>query len=209
MIAEYLLSMNPSRSYLHPYLYEFNGNLNDMVSTIDGGSYSLDGSAKLNTYRDPHVMYNLVFGDFPTSQIVHMYPVDSYSKYIRTSSHKTTKRVYELYTPTEFVEKSSNYNEIVLAQPNVRRVGDELNEQLALPTILGIYCYDEFTLEDVMSAKNLNVGIVVVKTKSYDVKSEGRLTMMETISPTFGIRYLANIDYLFNVTSDDMISRRK
>lgn len=179
-----------------------------MASTVDGCSYSLDGSSKLDTYKDPKTTYNLIFGDFPISQVVHMYPVDSYSKYVRTSSTEATKRVYELYTPTEFVEKSGNYNEIVLSQRNMRRVDDEVNDNLELPTILGIYCYDEFTELDIESAKNLGVGIVLVKTMSYDIQTDNRLSMMDTLSPSFGVRYLANIDYLFSVHDDDMINRR-
>lgn len=180
-----------------------------MTSTVDGGSYSLDGSSKLDTYKDPKTNYNLILGDFPISQIVHMYPVDSYSKYVRTSSMEATKRVYELYTPTEFVEKSYNYNEIILSQRNIRRVDDEINDRLELPTILGIYCYDEITNMDIQSAKNLGVGIVVVKMMSYNIRGDQRLSMMDTLSPSFGVRYLANIDYLFNVSDDDMINRRK
>lgn len=175
---------------------------------VDGSSFSLDGSKKLNTYRDPHECYNLIYSDFPTEQVVHMYPVDSYSKYDRSYCTKATKRVYELYTPTEFVEKSSNYNEIVLAQKNQRRSDDEINEKLQNPTILGIYCYDELTENDIESAKNLGVGIVLVKTKSYHIETKNRLLLQETLSPTFGKRYTKNIDYLENVNNDDMFNRR-
>ena len=44
--------------------------------------------------------------------------VDSFSKYIRSSNNQATKRVYELYTPRELVEKSSDYNEIIIT--NIR-----------------------------------------------------------------------------------------
>ena len=32
--------------------------------------------------------------------------------------------------------------------------------------------------------------------------------MMETLSPSFGMRYAQNIDYLSNVNDDDLINRR-
>ena len=67
----------------------------------------------------------------------------------------------------------------------------------------------EFTEMDIESAKNLDIGIVLVKTYCYDIQSDNRIGMMDTLSPSFGVRYLANIDYLFNVNEDDMINRRK
>ena len=184
-------------------------NLTQMTSTVDGGSYSLDGSAKLNTYKDPRQIYNLIFGDFPISQIIHTYPVDSCSKYVRTSETKATSRVNELYTPQELVEKSSNYNEIILAQKNELRRGDELNDGLGLPTLMGIYCYDQICVNDVRSAKNLGVGIVVVRTKSYSVSSQDKMSMFDTLAPSYNRRYAESIDYLTQVNEDDMINRRK
>lgn len=180
----------------------------DMISTVDGGSYSLDGSSKLNTYRDPRTNYNLIFNDFPIDQVVHMYPVDSFSKYIRTSDSKATQRVNELYTPAELVERSRDYNEIILSQPNARR-NDELNANLMLPTLLGLYCYDEITELDVMSAQNLGVGIVLVKTKFYDIDNSSRISMNDTLMIHCSQRYAEDINYLSNVTEDDMINRRK
>lgn len=180
-----------------------------MTSTTDGGSYSLDGSAKLNTYKDPRTNYNIIFSDFPTNQIVHMYPVDSYSKYVRKSDSPATPRVNKLYTPQELVETSNDYNEIILSQPNELIHNDELNNQLTLPTILGLYCYDEISNFDIESAKNLGVGIVLVKTKAYKINRENKLSMNDTLAPSFEQRYADNIDYLSKITEDDMVNRRK
>ena len=180
----------------------------DLRFYVDGSSFSLDGSKKLDTFQDPKEYYNLIYGDFPIDQVIHMYPVDSFTKYLRNSTSKATSRVYELYTPTQFVEKSTDYNEILLAQKNNSKVGDELNDNLKSPTILGIYCYDEITENDIASAKKLGVGIVVVNTKKYELQKEGKLHMMETLSPSFGMRYAQNIDYLSNVNDDDLINRR-
>lgn len=180
-----------------------------MTSTTEGGSYSLDGSAKLNTYKDPRTNYNIIFSDFPTNQIVHMYPVDSYSKYVRKSDSPATPRVNKLYTPQELVETSNDYNEIILSQPNELIHNDELNNQLTLPTILGLYCYDEISNFDIESAKKLGVGIVLVKTKAYKINRENKLSMNDTLAPSFDQRYADNIDYLSKITEDDMVNRRK
>lgn len=174
---------------------------------VDGSSFSLDGSKKLSTYENPREYYNLIYSDFPIDQVIHMYPVDSFSKYDRSNPRKATNRVYELYTPTEMLEKSSDYNEIIIAQKNEKK-HDELNEKLQNPQILGIYCYDEITPNDIASAKNLGVGIVVVRTKAYNIQSDNRLRMVETLSSAFGQRYAENIDYLTDVSKNDMINRR-
>lgn len=175
----------------------------DMISTVDGGSYSLDGSNKLNTYHDPHYVYNLIFSDFPSNQIVHMHLVDSFSKYVRTSDTKPTNRVNELLTPKELIENLSSYNEIILSQRNSKRENDEVNDRLGLPKLLGIYCYDEFYDIDVDSARDLGIGIVVVKTKSYDTKNANQdhiEHLMMSISDSK--------QYLTDIRSDDIGKRR-
>ena len=151
--------------------------------------------------------YNLIYSNFPIDQVIHMYPVDSFSNYDRSYHRKATNRVYELYTPTEMLEKSSDYNEIIIAQKNEKK-HDELNEKLQNPKILGIYCYDEITPYDIESAKNLGVGIVVVRTKAYNIQYDNRLRMIETLSSAFGQRYAEHIDYLTDISKNDMINRR-
>lgn len=177
--------------------------MDDIESTVDGGSYSLDGAKKLNTYRNPKYAYNLIFSDFPSNQIVHMHLVDSFSKYVRTSTTNATNRVNELYTPKELVEISSNYNEIILSQKNSLRENDEVNERLGLPKMLGIYCYDEFWDIDVDSAKDLGIGIVLVKTKAYDTKNINQ-DHLEQLKVSISDSEL----YLTDVKNDDMYKRR-
>lgn len=182
-------------------------NQNDILYGTDGGSYSLDGSAKLNTFRDPRTYYNVIFSSFPQNQVVHMYPVDSFSNYIRGTNPIATTRVYELHTPTELITKSSSYNEIILSLPNSHKK-DELNSALQTPTLLGIYCYDTITDNDVLSAKNLGTGIVLIKTKSYGNRYDGeRLNMFDTMSlGTYGQN---QYDYLADISVNDMVGRRK
>ncbi len=137
---------------------------------IDGASYSLDASFKLKTFGDPKEVYHVVYGTFPKQQLVHTFPLDSFSYYQREYRNSGSDRVYKLNTPFELVTGGSGYNELLLALPNEQRE-DGISEHLERPKILGIYCYDEITPNDIESAKNLNCGIVVVDTKSYHVKS--------------------------------------
>lgn len=175
---------------------------------VDGSSFSLDGSKKLNTYTDPRINYNLIYSDFPADQVMHIYHVDSFSNFKRGNDEKATQRVYKLYTPEELVEKSADYNEILLVQPNHTTKNNPINDMLQLPSILGIYCYDYLTDQDVESAKNLGVGIVIVRTKEYDVKKQDRESLLDTMVISQERRYIEEIDYLTDVNSNDMVKRR-
>ncbi len=170
----------------------------------DGGSFSLDGSNKLDTFHNPREMYTFIYKSIPKSQIIHTYPVDSYTLYER-GLDIATPRIYELLTPKELVGKSTSYNEILLALPNHEKKSDELQASLKGPELLGIYCYDTITDNDVISAKNMGIGIVLVKTKCYRIDTTNRMNLMET--------HLQNSknewDYLRSISINDMEGRRK
>ena len=55
----------------------------DIHSYKDSGSFSIDASNKLDTFHDPKDNYNLIFNNFNIDQVVHMFPVDSFSGYTR------------------------------------------------------------------------------------------------------------------------------
>lgn len=171
----------------------------------DGGSYSLDGSNKLKTFKDPRQVYNFIYKSIPKNQIIHTYPVDSYSLYKRDLD-TSTKRIYELLTPKELVGKSNSYNEILVALPNPSKPQDELQSSLEAPKLLGIYCYDTITDNDVISAKNMGIGIVLVKTKNYQVDTSNRMHLMDThLNGGSQSKY----EYLQSIHENDMEERRK
>lgn len=176
--------------------------------TVDGASYSLDGSDKLDTFENPCEYYNLLFGDFNINQIVHTYPVDSYSDFVRDGKATLgTDRVLELYTPRDFVRRSPDYNEIIYSQRSSIR-NDELNEQLDVPKVLSIYCYDYITKNDIKSAKNLGIGITLVKTENYNAsKSDDQIRICDTISYTWDAD--KGFNYLKYLSQDAMNGRRK
>jgi hypothetical protein len=197
--------------------YAFVKSLNESKKTVltkakihyytDGSSYSLDGSDKLSTFYNPRENYNLLFGDFSINQVVHMYSSDSFSKYIRDGKNNLgTNRVFELYTPSDFVKSSANYNEIIYSQRNERK-SDALNLQLDVPRVLSIYCYDEISENDIRSAKNLGIGITLIKTKSYHVrKKDEQLSVADTIGFDWNKRN--DFNYITSVYEDAMQGRK-
>lgn len=190
------------------YSKEFAISANDIAFTKDGYSFTLDHSSKLSTYRDPRDYYNLIYSSFPENQLVHVFPVDSYSYYNRYEyEHRSaTQRVFEFNTPEELVKKSQYYNEIVLLMANKYR-SDEVNSFLFKPQILGLYCFDEIVPNDIISARALDVGIVLVKTKNYKHDAEkGKNTSYDDIAYGIGAD---DFNYIDDVNSDDMRLRRQ
>lgn len=178
----------------------------DLISYVDGASYSVDSSIKLKTFYDPRVNYNIIYNDFNPDQVVHIYPVDSYSYYKRGNEFGATTRVFELLTPYELVDYGLDHNEIIIAQHN-KRSFDDVNNKLTNPEPIGIYCYDFVTENDIISSKKLNLPIIVVKTKSYEKRnSVGKLNEYQMVANIYG--YRNEYDYITLEREDDMIFRR-
>ena len=148
-------------------------------SCHDSGSFSIDGSNKLSTFRDTGMEYALVYNTIPENQLIHVFEVDSHSAYKRDANDipnddNGTLMVNRLYTPQELVGIASSYNELIVAQPNVNK-NDEFNSKLVKPEPFAIYCYDEIKENDVLSAKKLGIGIVLVRTNKYSIDTSNRI----------------------------------
>lgn len=155
-------------------------NYYDLNTLNDGVCYSVDGSNKLDIYCDPHLYFAVAYDEIPKDQLVHVFETDSFSNYRRDSNNlpindNGTHRINRLYVPSDLVEIASCYNELIVAQPNGK--DDEFNKTLTLPKPFAIYCYDEITDSDIMNAKANNLGIIVVRTKKYDICKSGRVSL--------------------------------
>ena len=113
-----------------------------------------------------------------------------------------------------------DYPEIIVATPNICRGESEIDQQLDFPKALAIYCYDEITPNDVESAKNLDVGIILVDTRAYTVDRTDKMDRFDVIedalSPKWkqkpGTLYLSpgQIDIrLPNLSSNQRENRRQ
>jgi len=175
----------------------------DLYAYIDGSSFSIDGSNKLSTFLDTNLYYNLVYDHVPVNQLVHVFEVDSFSKYYRDKNNlpydsNGTDRINRLYTTDKLVGDSSSYDELVVAQPNKK--DDEFNSMLEQPEPFAIYCYDEISNNDVLSAKNTGLGIILVRTKKYDIDNSNRVSLFSKDDK--------DISYVQRVDDDDTRNRR-
>ena len=156
-------------------------NPNDLYAYRDGSSFSIDGGNKLSTFLDTNMYYNLAYNRIPENQLVHVFEVDSFSNYYRNKNNNLpydrngTDRINRLFTPTEIVDVSSSYNELIISQPN--RMNDEFNSKLKQPVPFAIYCYDDISDHDILSSKATGLGIILVNTKKYDIDKSGRVSL--------------------------------
>lgn len=155
-------------------------NYYDLNVLHDGVSYSVDGSDKLNMYCDPHSYFAVAYDSVPENQLIHTFEDDSFTNYKRDDNNlpidgNGTERINRLFAPHDLVNKSSSYNELLVSQPNGNK--DEFNDTLSLPRPFAIYCYDEVTDSDIANAKANNLGIILVRTKKYDIDKSGRDSM--------------------------------
>ena len=169
-------------------------NKNEIDFRSDGSSFSLDSSKLLKTYVESSSRYVIAYSGIPAKQLIHAFPTDSYSNYIRNSKGVpdrdsiATDRIFNLMTPEELTTTANSYNEIIISVPNsIKKArGSELDEKLEAPKPLAIYCYDNISPEDIESAKNLGIGIILVDTKSYEIDTSDRLNATYALSTTQG-----------------------
>ncbi len=170
----------------------------------DGSSFSLDGSELLRTFGNINKEYTLAYSGIPSKQLIHSFPVDSFTKYTRTyeddipENRNATERVLGFYTPEQFTTTGIEYNEILISVPNIRK-RNELEEQLEAPKPFAIYCYDKISPSDVESAKKLGLGIILVDTKCYEVDRSNRLSMHDTTNMARRKRF----NYMGSYRDDD------
>ena len=173
----------------------------DLRVSYDSGSFSIDGSNKLQTIDVPNLFYNLAFDRIPDDQLIHVFEADSHSNYSRNSNNvpsdnSGTNNINRLYTPNEFVSISDDYNELIVAQPNETR-DDEFNFKLEKIRPFAIYCYDDICDNDIISAKNLGLDIILVRTNKYSIDNSNRISMDLLNRTRSGFSYIKpnEIDY--------------
>ena len=96
----------------------------------------------------------------------------------------------------EITNETANYNELLIAVPNVTRLNSEFDKQLESPEPLAIYCYDKISQNDIKAAKELGIGIILVKTESYHIDKRNGLDITSTTS-------LGRIDNPFDYLTED------
>ncbi len=178
-----------------------------VINNSPYGSFSLDGSDKLETYNNPRDYYNILYDGMSPEQIIHTFSVDSFTSRPSKYDNNFTDRFNEILTPSSLINNSDYYNEILIRQASLARPL-EIDERIPVPKIVSLYCYDEITENDIESARNLGIGITLVLTRNYSKKTNiDRINMFDTITLGNSNNVLKN-NYLNNIQQDAMYGRR-
>lgn len=191
-------SFNDSKSYVLGRYFSHNNSLY--------GSFSLDGSEKLQIFTNPREYYNILYESLNEEQVIHTFSVDSFTSRPSKYDNNLTDRFNEILTPESIINNSDNYNEILIRQASESRPS-EIDERIPVPKMVSLYCYDEITPFDIESAKALGIGITVVLTRNYSKKTNiDRINMFDTMTLGNSNNFLEN-NYLNNMEQDAMHGR--
>lgn len=133
-----------------------------------GHSFSLIGTNGLavfgnNTYGKAYIYDS---DGLKKEQVVHVFPYDSYTRYKPFELvQEASMRVNTLMSPQKLTTHSDKYNEILVMEQ-----GEEetyMDEYIPRLVQLALYCVDEITEEDVLDAKENNVGIMLIDSSKY------------------------------------------
>lgn len=171
------------------------------------GSFSLDGSDKLKTFKDPRQYYNFLYEGINEEQVIHTFSVDSFSSRPIKYDNNLTNRFNEILTPEALLTNSNDYNEILIRQASESKPL-EIDGRIPVPKMIALYCYDEITSYDVETAKALGVGIVLILTRNYSKRANsGGISMFDTMTMGTSSDILEN-NYLNGMSQDAMYGRR-
>ncbi len=136
---------------------------NDKFEMPIGNSFSLVGDGMVTVYgnTERHVTYLYDTADLNLEQVVHVFPMDSYTLYQPFSeSDRATKSVNVLMMPEELVSYPYSYTEVLILQRGMKEM--DFNEKIPRLKEMAIYCIDKIRDKDIKAAKAKNVGIVLV-----------------------------------------------
>lgn len=138
-----------------------------------GHSYSLIGDKGLTVFGNPDKAKTYLYDSstLNNEQIVHVFPVDSYTLYQPFHyGGEASMRVNTLMTPEALTTHSFSYNEILVLEKGKEQT--YMDSRVPQLQKLALYCVDEITEEALNQAKLSNTGIMLVHSKKYNQVSK-------------------------------------
>lgn len=163
-----------------------------------GRSYSLVGNGCISVFGNLENSNTFVYdsSDLNPEQIIHVYPTDSFTTYHPFEfSEKATKRVEQLVLPDEMLYESYGYNELLILEKG--RNSTDIDSRIPDLKRIALYCVDKISEKDIETAKNNNVGIMLIDSKNYN-KGE---PMPKSIYRHIGRNDYYHYNYLINGSS--------
>ena len=153
-------------------IYEFNGE--EFFALVKSGehtnhenpyghSFSLIGKNAIGTFASPDFKNNYIYEGLKPEQIVHVFPYDSFTSYTRDGNSSENVRV--LMSPNDLLNNSGEYNELLILEEGT--TPNEMDKYIPELKQIALYCYDELTEADIETAKDKDIGIMLINTKKY------------------------------------------
>lgn len=144
----------------------------ECMKLTDAASFSIINQDKFTTFFQPNLNYTFVYTTFEVDHVIHLSNCDTTS-YFELETHKNggrcTEFVNKIVSYKELMDKTLSYNEMIVLQT---KLGNDNTRNYVPPKLKYILCYDQIEENHIQTAKNLNLGIVLVKTENYCDKSE-------------------------------------
>ncbi len=131
----------------------------------DGLSLSYIGNNNLTTFNDPNMFIVFGFSDLDYKRFVHLRESDSFSNY-NSNISSASSFVQKMYTPSDFVNNTKGYNEIVYQEKSINIPLDDIYPSY-------VVSYDNVMPGDISVARKYNIPILLINTKKYKFSENG------------------------------------
>jgi hypothetical protein len=139
-----------------------------------GHSYSLIGNDCVTVFKDENNYETFLYDaeDLNPEQIVHVFPFDSYTLYRPFNCEDySTKRVHTLLMPEELTGLAANtYTELLILEQG--KIQTDLDKKIPKLNKIALYCLDEIKEQDIELAQELDLGIILIKSKKFFEKRD-------------------------------------
>ena len=164
----------------------------------EGHSFTLAGNNNPYVYGAGDITFLYDASLFNPNQLVHVFPRDSYTLYRPFSfTDKPSTRVYTLMNPSELINNTSGYNEVLILEKG--NTETELDKEIPNIKPIALYCIDEIKESDIENARKNNLPIFLAYTKNI---KQDRYVERENID-------YWNYDYYNERNSNDLEARRR
>ncbi len=153
----------------NPFFAIVKSNINAEDSLPVGHSYYLVGNGCISVFGNVNYSNTYVYdsNELNPEQIVHIFPIDSFTIYKPFSfTNNATNRVEQLMMPDELLYDKKTYNEILILERGKEKT--DLDSKIPKLKRIALYCVDKITANDVKTAKTQGIGIMLINSKNYN-----------------------------------------
>ena len=153
----------------NPFFAIVKSNINTEDSLPVGHSYSLVGNGCISVFGNLNYSNTYVYdsNELNPEQIVHIFPIDSFTIYKPFSfTDQATNRVEQLMMPDELLYDKKTYNEILILERGKEKT--DLDSKIPKLKRIALYCVDKITANNVKTAKTQGIGIMLINSKNYN-----------------------------------------